>query len=328
MFDIQRGSYITIEHLTVTGAFNGIEIGGASAGVQLLNDTVTGNADVGILVDVNSGGTATAVTGLVIENDSINGNGLDGNGNYYGGNQDGVLVQQGNGGVQFLNDQVFRNNEAGLYLQDGYSGAGPSTIDGGAYYEQAGLYGGTGNGIVDDAGSLIEDTQVYANQGDGIYSNNNAGYSTTDPGTVTGNSVFGNRDAGIEAHTAQVTDNLVYSQISTSRAAIELNASTGLGNTVYGSTSGIFVGGSSTAQDNVVYDITGDGIFYTSSPPTAITGNTVYGAPIGISGVEYYTGPIIPITGNLIYQNVTAGISLNGPSRQPQATSPTTRFTS
>ncbi len=310
VFDIQRGSYITIEHLTVTGAFNGIEIGGASAGVQLLNDTVTGNADVGILVDVNSGGTATAVTGLVIENDSINGNGLDGNGNYYGGNQDGVLVQQGNGGVQFLNDQVFRNNEAGLYLQDGYSGAGPSTIDGGAYYEQAGLYGGTGNGIVDDAGSLIEDTQVYANQGDGIYSNNNAGYSTTAPGTVTGNSVFGNRDAGIEAHTAQVTDNLVYSQISTSRAAIELNASTGLGNTVYGSTSGIFVGGSSTAQDNVVYDITGDGIFYTSSPPTAITGNTVYGAPIGISGVEYYTGPIIPITGNLIYENATAGISL------------------
>ena len=123
VFDIQGGSYITIENLTITGAFNGIEIGGASAGVQLLNDTVTANADVGILVDVNSGGTATAVTGLVIENDSINGNGLDGNGNYYGGNQDGVLVQQGNGGVQFLNDQVFRNNEAGLYLQDGYSGA-------------------------------------------------------------------------------------------------------------------------------------------------------------------------------------------------------------
>ena len=38
VFDIQGGSYITIEDLTVTGAFNGIEIGGASTGVQLLND--------------------------------------------------------------------------------------------------------------------------------------------------------------------------------------------------------------------------------------------------------------------------------------------------
>ena len=40
VFDIQGGSFITIEDLTITGAFNGIEIGGASAGVQLLNDTV------------------------------------------------------------------------------------------------------------------------------------------------------------------------------------------------------------------------------------------------------------------------------------------------
>jgi len=260
VFDIQGGSYITIEHLTITGAFNGVEIAGASAGVQLLNDTVVANADVGILVDANSAGITKAVTGLVVEADAITDNGLDNQpgGTYYGGNQDGVLINQGNGGVQFINDQVFQNNNAGLYLPGGSYGAGASTIDGGAYYQQTGMYGGNGVGIDDDEGSLIEDALVYANHSDGIYTNNNAGYATAPPGTVTGDSVFGNGAAGIEAHSALVTDNLVYSQISTSRTAIELNDSTGIGNTVYGSTTGIFLGASAVAQDNLVYDITGD----------------------------------------------------------------------
>jgi hypothetical protein len=39
----------------------------------------------------------------------------------------------------------------------------------------------------------------------------------------------------------------------------------------------------------------------------------VYGTGIGIAGAEYYNGPTIAIDGNLIYQNATAGISLNGP---------------
>ena len=226
-------------------------------------------------------------------------------------------MQQGNGGVQFLNDQVFENNVAGLVLMDGSDGAGTSTIDGGAYYFQPGGYGGTGYGIYDETASLIENVQVYGNQGDGIYSTNNAGYGATAPGTITGNSVFGNRDAGIEAHTAVVTDNLVYSQLSTTRSAIELDSSsTGPGNTVYGSTSGIFVGGSSVAMDNLVYDNSGSAIFYTLSAPAAITGNTLYGNAVGISGAEYYTGPSIPIAGNLIYQNTTAGISLVGGANQ------------
>ena len=76
VFDLQGVSYVTLENLTITGANIGVEIGGASAGVQLLNDTVTGNGDMGIEVDVNSGGTAAAVTGLLIEASSIDGNGL------------------------------------------------------------------------------------------------------------------------------------------------------------------------------------------------------------------------------------------------------------
>jgi Ca2+-binding RTX toxin-like protein len=316
VFNIQGGSYITIENLTIAGANFGVEIGGASAGVQLLNDTIAGNSDAGIEVDVNAGGTVSAVTGLIIEADVISGNGLDvPYGPGYGGNQDGVRVQQGNGAVQFINDQVFANNNAGIYLQDGYDGAGISTIQGGAYYDQTGAYGGTGYGIYDQTGSLIENVLVYANNGDGIYSSNNG--SSYPAGIITGSTVFGNRDAGIEAHTADVTDSLVYSQLSTTRSAIELDSpATGTGNTVFGSTSGIFAGGSSEAMDNLVYDVSGSAVSYTLSDPAAIVGNTLYGNGIGISGAGYYTGPTVTIDGNLIYDNTTAAISLSGTNNQ------------
>ena len=277
------------------------------------------NADVGILVDTNSAGITKGVNGLIVEDDTITDNGLDNQSIYpanAGGNQDGVLVNEGNGGVQFINDQVFQNNNAGLYLAGGSYGAGASTVQGGAYYEQTGLYGDNGVGIDDDQGSQIEDALVYANNSDGIYTDNDAGYSGTPPGTVTGNSVYGNDLAGIDANTALVSDNLVYSQISTTRSAIELNDATGTGNTIYGSSTGIFAGSDSAAEDNLVYDNRSTGIFYTLSPPAAISGNTIYGNAIGITGAEYYTGPTILISGNLIYANTTAGIALTGGAYQ------------
>ena len=169
-----------------------------------------------------------------------------------------MYVQQGNGAIQFLNDKVFGNDRYGLYLQDGYQGAGISTIDGGAYYQQTGLYGGSGIGIADDTGSLIENVQVYANHGDGIYQSNNPGYGGAQAGTVTGNSVFGNGNAGIEASGAQITDNLVYSNISTTRYTIELDSyATATGNTVFGGFNGINVSTYSAAENNLVYDISG-----------------------------------------------------------------------
>ena len=135
VFDILGAKYITIENLTLTGANVGIEIGGPSTGVQLLNDTVTKNADIGIEVD--NLGTKSAVDGLLIEGDTISGNGLDTSLVNYGTNQVGVIVRQGNGGVQLINDQVFENNLAGLELVDGAVGAGISTVDGGAYTDRA-----------------------------------------------------------------------------------------------------------------------------------------------------------------------------------------------
>ena len=323
VFDIQGGSYITIENLTITGANVGVELGGASAGVLLTNDTVTANSDIGIEIDFNSGTTKTAVTGLVIQNDVIDGNGLNvEDGTNYGSDQDGVLVRQGNGGVRIVNDQVYDNNQAGVYLADGDTGAGVSTVDGGAYYGQNlndDFY--TGYGIYDAAGSLIENVQAYANLGDGINSINSSGSIDVQSGTVTGSTVFGNTDAGIYGDAALISGNLVYNQLSTSWDAIDLNgASTGTGNTVFGGTTGIYVDPPAEALANVVYDESGAGIWYGASSaddtpgggPVSIFGNTVYGDGIGIYGTEYAVGTIVPIDGNLIYQNTTDGISLIG----------------
>jgi Ca2+-binding RTX toxin-like protein len=314
VFSLQTASYITLENLTIQGANIGVELSGRSVGDTLLNDTIKGNGDAGVLVDVNNGGTATAVDGLVVQTSLIQGNGLDvPYGPNYGSNQSGVAVLQGNGAVQLLNDTVAGNNQYGVYFQDGYLGAGVSTIDGGAYYGQTGAYGNEGYGIDDQTGSLIENALVYNNHNDGIDISNNSGYSATPPGHVTGDTVYGNGGAGIEASSAIVTGNLVYDQTNTGRNAIELNSgSTGTGNTVYGSANGIFLGGGALALDNLVYGSSGSGIDYSLSAPAGVTGNTVFGNNIGISGGLYYTGPVVPIDNNLVYDNVTAGIALGG----------------
>ena len=53
-----------------------------------------------------------------------------------------------------------------------------------------------------------------------------------------------------------------------------------------------------------------------SASRTAISGNTLYGDGIGITGAEYYSGPTLTISGNLIYDNATAGIVLSGGTYQ------------
>ena len=185
------------------------------------------------------------------------------------------------------------------------------------------MYGGAGDGdgIYDESASLIENVEAYANQGVGIYSFNNSNSVTPQPGTITGSTVFGNLEAGIQGLTALISDNLVYSQISPTWDAIELDGpSTGIGNTVFGGTSGIFVDGTAEAIGNLVYDISGDGIYYRSGREQR---HAQQGGPAvddrrehavrrqhRIQGSEYAHGTTIAIDGNLIYQNASAGISL------------------
>ena len=66
---------------------------------------------------------------------------------------------------------------------------------------------------------------------------------------------------------------------------------------MFGSVNGIYLDVGANGSGNLVYNVTGSGIYYGYNAPAAVTGNTVYGAGLGISGGEYQTGGIIPISG-------------------------------
>ena len=294
VFDLTGISDVIIQNLTIEGAYDGVDLTNAS-GVTLLNDTIVNNLNDGVDVPYNAG-----VTNLVIKNSTIDNDGsLDyGYGVYFGYNNSGVLL---------ANDLVYDILGYGLYL----NGSGNQTVQGGSYYNNIG-YG------IEASYSLIEDVTAYGNSsGNGAYGIY-AGYST-----VTGSTVFGNQTDGIDTtESVLASANLVYDQLRAGSDAIDLGSnSTGIGNTTYGDVNGIWAGGGAVAEDNLSYDNSGSGLYYTSSAPTAITGNTLYGNAIGISGAEYYPpGGTLPITGNLIYQNTTAGITVAGGTSRTSAT--------
>ena len=235
------------------------------------------------------------VTNLTVKNTTIHNDGTYsyGYGVYFGYNDSGLLLQ---------NDQVYNIAGTGVFL----NGSGNETVQGGAYYDNL------GTGIDNNSSSgLIEGAAAFGNNSgngaDGIYSGG---------GTVTANTVFGNGSTGISAN-GLISDNVVYDQNNTSGEAIDVGSnSTAAGNTVYGSVSGLLLNGNAVAQDNLAYDNTGSAIYYPGTDPAAVSGNTLYGNAIGISGAEYTSSGTIYITGNLIYQNKTAGILLAGGTLQ------------
>ena len=293
VFDLLGISNLTIQNLTIEGAYDGVDLTNATA-VTLQNVVVANNMNVGVNAAYGAGVISLAVNNSIFVN---NGSIEYGYGIYFGYN---------NTGISLLNDQVYDTFGTGLYLD----GNGSQSVQGGSYYNN------NGDGIDANTVAVIEDVVAYGNSNgngaDGIY---------LTAGTVTGNTVFGNVTDGINAsNDALVTDNLVYDQDSTSVnsvAALDVGSnSTAIGNTTYGDHNGIWVGSASIAEDNLSYDNTADGMYYTGYPPAAISGNTIYSNATGLAGFEYYDGPTIPITGNLIYQNSVAGIALVGGTNQ------------
>ena len=284
VFDLLGISNITIQNLTIEGAYDGIDLLNASSGVVLLNDVISNNLNIGVFA------TAYAnVSNVLIKNSTISNNGSL----VYGY---GIYIGYNNSNFLFQNDNVWGTAGTGIYTQ-GLN----QTIQGGAYHDNRGV------GIYAYNAALVQGVAAYGNfNGDGIYDSG---------GTVTASTAFGNSAYGIEATVA--TNNLVYDQFNTSDAGIGVGSNdTATGNTVYGSVYGIFVNGGAVADNNVLYDNSASGIYYGLSAPAELAGNTIYGNGYGITGGEYYTTPLVSIDGNLIYNNVTAGIYLVGGANQ------------
>ena len=299
VFDLIGVDDVIIQDLSFGGAYDGVDIVDAASGITLRNDTIANDSNRGINVPDGAG-----VSNLVVSNSTISNSGslvypYD-DGFVFDDTGYGIYFGTGDSGALFANDQVHGTLGTGLALN-----GGNQTVQGGGYHDN------NGEGIASDA-ALIEDVTVYGNDDSGGYGIAMAG------GTVSGSTVFSNLTGGIEATASVlVSGNLVYDQITGGGDGIDLESyATGTGNTTWGDVNGIWAGIGSAAEDNLSYANSGAGIDYTSNAPAAISGNTVYGDAIGISGSLYYDQSPVPITGNLIYQNATAGIALTGGGNQ------------
>jgi hypothetical protein len=281
VIDDTGGSYITIENLGMTGAYDGVDFSGTSTNVTLMNDSIYGNTVSGVVV---ANTLPPTVANLTIADSII-----------YGNKGAGLDLQDGLASGTLLDDQVYNNGSDGIDL---YTLNGNGSIIGGAVYDngQDGLrltYDGT-----------AEDVLVYGNGQDGIDASR-----YNNPVVISDNTVYANANAGLDISDGTVSGNLVYDQVNSGRSAIELRSgSTGTGNTVYGSSTGITDDGGSPVLDNVIYQASGSGIYLDGQTGYTITGNILYGDKNGISG----SGNSITLENNLIYDNVSTGVTLSG----------------
>ena len=281
------GSYVTIENLGMTGAYDGIDLSGTSTAVTLLNDTIFGNANGGIVAS-NTVATynAPAIANLTIANSTIHDN-----------TGSGINLQNDLLSATLTNDLVYNTTGDGIDISTPY---GNATITGGDIYDNTLI----GINLVYDG--TVSGAQVHGNGRDGIDGRNN--YS---PVVVSGNTVYANANAGIALSGGTAIANTIYGQLSTSRSALELTSSAqGIGNTIYGSRIGISADGGSPITGNLVYGNSSDGIYLTGGYYNTVSGNIIYGDQIGIAG----GGQTLTIENNLIYDNVATGIAITSGS--------------
>jgi VCBS repeat-containing protein len=274
---VNGASYDTIENLTLTGAYDGVDIGGISNGITLENDIVYGNAYYGVYI--LSTGT---VNGVTIADSTIRNNASG-----------GIYFDSGLITGTALNDQIFNNGSAGIQA---YSYHGEPTIMGGA------VYGNAGAGIVLSYQGEVSGVLVHGNTLDGIDAS-----SFNAPSTVIGNTVYANGRTGINGPGDVISGNIVYNQSNTSYDQINAgSSSTVTGNTIYGGSTGLEISSSARAIGNLVYDNAGTGIYLDNYNNETVTGNVVYGNAIGID----LQGTTVAATDNVVYSNVTTGIEI------------------
>ena len=257
VFELDGASDVTLDHLDVTGAYEGIyTFDAGSTGLTVSYCTVYGNANAGI--DVSTDGDSL-LNNIVRDN------------------QIGIAVNYSSNLSQglFIHGNYIYDNTTGIEDSSDDSTAGQPglTITANA------VYGNSGNGIsVANGTALIAGNTVYGQSADGaigIY------VAQSDGGTqVQGNTVYGNYN-GIESASGTVTGNRVYDNAAAGLyawddAAVE-------GDYVYDNSVGIQTSGgypysyfSGTIANNLVYDNSNQGIVVSMASSPSVVNNTVY----------------------------------------------------
>ena len=287
VFHITAGD-VTIANLLLENASEVVDVT-AGAGLTLLNDTVQGSANVGVLLEGSDNITNFTLSGSTLRNNT----------------HEGLSIGSGNTGAVISNDLAYDNGYSGINV----SGAA-ETLSGDTSY---------GNGIVyrydgiDAYGtdSVVLDSLAYGNIGEGIYSR----------GTIEDSTAFGNGTDEFQADGGTIIGSTAHDERSVygSSAAITLtNAAVAIDDTAYLSVDGFYVGPGSSVTDSRAYANSDDGIDISGyGAPNVVTGDTIYGNTTGIGGDlrNYGYSAIISsaatIENDLIYGNSTVGIGFN-----------------
>jgi len=314
-FDIQGAANITLENLSITGAYYGINAssGVSSAGLTVTQSTIYGNAEADIFLAGNNG--SATITDNTFEGTSEYQQGFESSGN---------------------NVTVTGNTAWGL----GYgveilsiAASGTGIISGNTCYDNSqGIYAGAGSGVIGVTGN-----DLYDNYSDGldlsgagvtatgntVYEDGKAGSneSTQEIGiyvsdcVATGNVVYGNPIGISVLDGGTASDNLIYNNSTEGVSAP--STSTIFGNVIYGCGWGISGGDDVTAENNTIYNNTTGGIYLTPSyqAQSLVLNNTVYQTAGDALNIVQATGTT-GFRDNILWDTAGPDIAIDAASEQ------------
>ena len=302
-FEIRGAPGVTIDRLSITGAYTGVLIAAGSHNVTVSNGTVFANDYRGILVESGSDavtisgntvygttggeavdqdvgirveGTHALITGNVVSAAGTAGIELVANSgrivdNEVLGSQAGLTIHRNGTEVITVSGNIVRNNRThGIW-----SDLGSKLITGNT------VYGNLGAGIQTSQGQVVNNV-VYGNQ-HGIVANFNQVASV-----ITGNRVFNNSGFGIHvvSNNSTIDGNLVYQN------------SVGFRGQSFG---GVFT-------NNAVHSNTNQGVLLTGSIGARLFNNTVY-QPVGDAVAVQTASTNVRVRNNILW--TLAGYTLN-----------------
>jgi hypothetical protein len=284
-FDFQGAANVTLENLSITGAYIGINAnnGEDSTGVEIINDTIFSNK----LYNLSNGGdSGWTITGNSIHDAS-------------GTNQsEGISISNAENDV-ISNNTIFNNLDYGISIS-GASGSTNGVSLNNVLVNDNTIYA-NGAGISADDGILVSGNVVYSNANDGI--------DALDYSLIVGNTIYKqtlNEAAGIDVAQAEARSNVVYDNYIGILAGSTTTGTPTLvdRNKVYSNTEvGLEIyanafGTSSDLIDNLVYANASYGIYlHNNDAGSEIIGNTVY--QINADAVNLVSSP-----GEIFYNNV------------------------
>ena len=282
--ELNDGDYVTLQHLTLTGAYTGLWVHNGSTNFDGQHLIVSNNTQNGIVIETDA--EASTVDYLTA---------FDNGGT-------GISISTPVDSVS--NSSAFQNGQYGIYL----SGVVDAMLENNhVYSNNTGIY------VNANGATRLEDNDVYDNN-TGIYVRNSSSgaqavLGNADLSLDRGNRVYNNLATGIYAYgNVLVSGNHIYGQIGSGDVGLYLYSARATQNIVQGNYRGIVTDyyGTSTLEYNRVYDNTAEGIL--ASGYDTLRGNVVYSNSVGLQ----VNSRAQMLVNNLVYGNTTHGIWLYG----------------